>query len=354
MVHSPASMPPPNPPDPNTSDASESVAAISDPAGPDRCTSDTPLPDLAFADFFERCRPRLLSVAYRMVGSVSDAEDIVQDAFLRMGSVELGAIADPEAYLVRVVSRLCLDSLKSARARRESYVGPWLPEPLLNGAPAEFGWHAAPVRESAETFHALRDDVSMALLVALESLSPLERAAFLLHDVFDLDFAAIAEVLERGEEACRALAARGRKHVRARRPRFPSTEQGAQRLVAAFWRSIEAGDVQALSEILTADAKLIPDGGGRVVAATRIVRGRERVARFLVGSNRRVRSAMDVSVELVAVGGLPALLIRLDGKISQISAFEFDGDRIASVFAVRNPDKLKHLGAVVPARGSRR
>ncbi len=299
--------------------------------------------DESLVALFERSRPRLLGAAYRMVGSLSDAEDILQEAFLRMRSVAMESLDDPEAYLFRVVSRLGVDHLRSARVRRESYVGPWLPEPLLGTPP-----HQERDSNDAETMGTLRDDVSMALLVALESLSPLERAAFLLHDVFDLDYDAIGDVLERSEEACRALATRGRKHVRERRPRFPSSQERAERLVSAFWQSIQAGDIQALTNVLSSDVRLVPDGGGRVAAATRILEGVDRVARFLMGVQERFGVYVDVDV--VPVGGQPGLIVRLDGKISQVCAFEFEDDRIRTVYAVRNPDKLAHLGEVVAAR----
>src|SRR5262249_11568311 len=205
---------------------------------------------------FEPHRRRLTGLAYRMLGSLSEAEDIVQEAYLRWHAAERERVGNPRAYLSRTVARLCLDHLKSARARRETHIRPWLPEPIAGETPL-----------APDTASELADDLSVALLMTLERLSPLERAAFLLHDVFEMEFGDIAKVLERSESACRQLAARGRAHVREARPRFRVPESEAARLSDAFHRAIVTGDAAEFAELLAADAILYADGGGKRAAA---------------------------------------------------------------------------------------
>ncbi len=219
---------------------------------------------------FEPHRRRLRGLAYRMLGSVSDAEDVVQDAYLRWHAADREGVADPGAFLARVVARLCLDRLKAARQRRETYIGPWLPEPVLDAS----AWTPDDAGEIAA-------DLSIALMLALE------RAAFLLHDVFDLGFADIAAALGRREAACRQLAARARAHVRASRPRAPADPDAAARLAAGFMEAARSGDATALARLLAEDVAMHSDGGGRRVAARNVVHGRERVARFFVGLARK-------------------------------------------------------------------
>ncbi len=228
---------------------------------------------------FEPHRRRLLGLAYRMLGSVSEAEDAVQDTYLRWHAADRDSVSDPRAFLTTTATRICLDTLKSARVRRETYVGPWLPEPVLD---------TAALAPDAQT--ELAEDLSIALLLALDRLSPLERAAFLLHDVFDCSFGEVAGALGRSEAACRQLASRARTHVREARPHGVSTVQSRsessthQQLVAAFVHAARSGDVQALMGMLADDVRLMTDGGGKVAAALNVIEGADRTARFVVGA----------------------------------------------------------------------
>ena len=279
-------------------------------------------------DAFEPYRDFLVRLAYRMLGSFAEAEDVVQDAFLRWHDVDHAAVAHPRAYLARVVSRLCLDRMKSATAQRETYVGTWLPEPLVThpGEP-------------------LVDDLSLALLMMLERLSPLERAAFLLHDVFDMDYGDIAETLDRSEAACRQLAARAREHVRQDKPRFPTNDKTRDQLVEAFMAAAFRGDVEALAQTLAEQAVMYADGGGKRSAALRPIYGRDAIVSFFRGivNNPSNRTSLALeNIERVDINGLPGFLVRaLDGV--QTIAFEVGGDRIGAIYVVRNPDKLRHL-----------
>ena len=275
---------------------------------------------------FEPHRRYLAGVAYRMLGSVTEAEDVVQDAFLRWTTVDRGTVDDPRAYLARVVARLCLDRLKSARAQREQYVGTWLPEPLV---------------EEPASPASVADDISVALFMTLERLSPLERAAFLLHDVFDMDYAAIASVLDRSEAACRQLATRARDHVREQRPRFERTQEAESRLVGAFAAAMISGDVDALASILAEDAVLYSDGGGKRVAAINPIVGRDRVGRFLLGI-RSKRMGVLPRATPARINGLPGFVLELEDGPETV-ALETSADAIVAVYIVRNPDKLRHL-----------
>ncbi|TMQ17147.1 MAG: RNA polymerase sigma-70 factor [Deltaproteobacteria bacterium] len=278
-------------------------------------------------DDFEPHRRFLVGLAYRMLGSVADAEDVVQDAFLRWSAVDRDAVVEPRAYLARVVSRLCLDRMKSACAQRERYVGTWLPEPLVS--------------DTAEA-PALADDLSIALLMTLERLSPLERAAFLLHDVFDMDYAAIAEVLERSEAACRQLAARARDHVRDDRPRFaPSGDAGA-RLATAFQAAMVTGDLDGLARMLADDAVLYTDGGGKRLAALNPIHGKDRILRFFTGIAGKRGLPSPELVSPASINGLPGFVLRGDDGPETL-ALEIANDQIVAIYAVRNPDKLRHL-----------
>jgi RNA polymerase sigma-70 factor (ECF subfamily) len=275
---------------------------------------------------FEAHRGFLAGLAYRMLGSVAEAEDVVQDAFLRWREVDAAAIAEPRAYLARVVSRLCLDRLKAARTKREEYLGTWLPEPL--------------VAEPAQT---LAEDLSVALLLALERLSPLERAAFLLHDVFDMDYADVASALEHTEGACRQLAARARENVRQERPRYPVSGGDARKLADAFVLAAATGDVGALSRVLAEDAVYYSDGGGKRPAALNPIVGRERILRFFEGIRRKGAAVFDVQrIEAVTLNGLPGYLLHTS-EGTETLAVEVSGDAIVALYAVRNPDKVRHL-----------
>jgi RNA polymerase sigma-70 factor (ECF subfamily) len=283
---------------------------------------------------FEAQRPRLVRLAYRMLGSLAEAEDVAQDAWLRWRRAtrsegEGATIADPAAWLVRVTTRLCLDRLRAERTAREAYRGPWLPEPLVEDM-------AADPLERAE-------DVSVAFLLALQRLSPLERAVFLLHDVFDEDYAAVAAALGRSEAACRQLAARARSHVRDARPRFEVPQDELVRLASAFVDAARRGDTEALTDMLAEDAVLISDGGGKRPAALRPIVGRAEVVALIEALRARWPLAVTGEVRLARINGYPGLIIEApDGP--QTVTFEPDGaGRIAAIFIVRNPEKLRRL-----------
>lgn len=285
---------------------------------------------MAPTDPFEANRGRLLGLAYRMLASRADAEDAVQDAWLRWSDADHGAIANAEAYLVTVVTRICLDRLKSARHKREIYVGPWLPEPIADTE--ALSPHAATE---------LADDLSFALLLALERLSPLERAAFLLHDVFDEPFSDIATALGRSEAAVRQLAARARKSVREEHAAREASPEAHARLLSAFTAAIANHDPAQLMAVLREDAVVMTDGGGRKLAALNPIHGADRVARFFVGLLRKFEArGGSISVEPATFNGAPGLLIYVDGALDQALTLSVDGERIAAIYAVRNPDKL--------------
>ena len=287
-------------------------------------------PDAA-TQTFEPLRRRLMGLAYRMLGSVADAEDVVQDAWLRWYAAERDAVRDPAAFLHRIVARLCLDRMKSAQARRETYIGPWLPEPVLDAealrAPGSLEW---------------ADDLSFTLMLALERLSPLERAAFLMHEVFDVGFDEIAAALDRSEAACRQLAARARQHVRNERPRFTVAADEGEQLVTAFLQAVESGDPGELARLLAEDAVLHTDGGGRRTAARNLILGRDRIVRFLLGLARK-GLIPPAEIRSMQVNGLPGFVaVEKDGAL-EVMAFEARGGQIAGIYAVRNPDKLTRL-----------
>lgn len=273
-------------------------------------------------------RTRLLGLAYRMLGSLADAEDVLQDTYLRY--LRASDVRNVEAFLTTIVTRLCLDRLKSARAGREIYVGPWLPEPVLDAGALDP--HAATE---------LADDLSFALLLALERLSPAGRAAFLLHDIFDASFAEIAAVLGRNEAACRQLAARARKAVREARPASPSPPEAHERLVGAFAGAVASGDTAGLMALLREDAVLLTDSGGFKTAALNPIRGADRIARFYIGLARKfAATATELRAEPATINGNPGLILFLDGVLDQTFSITVDGDRIAAIYSVRNPQKL--------------
>jgi RNA polymerase sigma-70 factor (ECF subfamily) len=275
------------------------------------------------ASSFAPLRRRLLRVAYRMLGSVSDAEDVVQEAFVRWMKADRTKVHEPEAFLRRTVTRLCLDHLKSARHRRETYVGPWLPEPLV---------------EDEE-----HEDITLPLMLALERLSPLERAAFLLHDVFGLDFEEVAATIDRDAAACRQLAARGRPHVRAGRPRYAVEKQRGQEIAQAFFAASRSGDMTSLGAMLAADVSLHSDGGGKRAAAVTVVAGLKTVLRLHKGLGVLFRKRGSHLVRTTTINGLPGFITReADGEL-QTTALDIDDGRINAIYIVRNPDKLRHL-----------
>jgi RNA polymerase sigma-70 factor (ECF subfamily) len=285
-----------------------------------------PKDDLGARDFagdFEPHRTFLRGLAYRMLGSIAEADDVVQDAFLRWREVDRARVEEPRAYLARIVSRLCLDRMKSASHRREQYVGVWLPEPVV-----------------AEPAEGLADDLSVALLLALQRLSPLERAAFLLHDVFDMDYAAVAEAIGRNEAACRQLAARAREHVREERPRYQPNDAEARTVVDAFLAAVVSGDTEGLARTLAEGAVLYADGGGKRRAALNPIVGRDRILRFFEGIRGGFPPAH--TSRRATLNGLPGFVFRTS-EGTETMAFEIAEGAIVAIYAVRNPDKVGHL-----------
>jgi RNA polymerase sigma-70 factor (ECF subfamily) len=276
------------------------------------------------ASSFDPLRPRLIRIAYRMLGSVADAEDVVQDAFLRWLDADRSAILEPEAYLRRVVTRLCLDQLKSARRRRETYIGPWLPEPFVEAGEDEI------------------DDVTLPLMMALERLSPLERAAFLLHDVFEVGFAEIAATLGRSETACRQLAARGRSHVQAARPRYRPSAEEAARLLAVFKQAAESGNSAGLAAFLADDVVLVSDGGGKRAAALNPIRGADHVIRLFEGLTRKAPPG-EFRLRAAPINGMPGFVVAEPGGGVQTIALDIENGKISAIYLVRNPDKLRRV-----------
>lgn len=269
-------------------------------------------------------RPRLVRIAYRMLGSVAEAEDIAQEALLRYQRAET-EVESPDAYLARSVTRLCLDALKSARHQREQYVGPWLPEPIFDAE------------------QQISDDVTLSLMLALERLSPLERATFLLHDVFGLGLDEVASTIEREPAACRKLASRAREHVRAARPRYPMTPAQGDELAHAFYVASRAGDVSKLRELLARDVMFFSDGGGKRSAATKPIAGRERIERFFAGLSRKTACRASLFYRAAWIDGLPGFIsVELDRSV-QTTALAVEAGKIVAIYVVRNPDKLKNL-----------
>lgn len=277
------------------------------------------------ADVFEALRPRLIRIAHRMIGSHAEAEDVVQDAWLRWSAVDRRDIRAPEGWLVRTVGRLALDHLKSARVRRETYPGTWLPEPLV---------------EEAEE---VSDDVTLTLMLALDRLSPLERAAFLLHDVFDMDFAEVGRVLDRDAAACRQLASRARQHVRQEKTRFTLPEDRGRAIADAFLHASRSGDMTALQGLLAEDAVIYSDGGGTRNSALNPIFGREKVIRFFDGIARKTEGALPPFRQFALFDGLPGhMSIEADG-LPQMTALEIRDGLIRAIYVIRNPQKLTHL-----------
>jgi RNA polymerase sigma-70 factor (ECF subfamily) len=289
--------------------------------------------DERLADF-EAERPRLLRLGYRMLGSLSEAEDILQEAWLRWAATAQ-SVDTPAAYLTRIVTRLCLDQLKSARVRRETYVGAWLPEPLMGAT------------EEEET---IAEDVTLTLMLAMERLSPLERAAFLLHDVFDMALADVAMTLGREPPAVRQLASRARRHVQHARPRFTVEATEADRIARAFFAAARDGDAAALSALLARDVEIHSDGGGKVIAFRNVVRGIERALRLFAGLRRKYTSVPTL-LRTATINGLPGYISIDRGDVLQTTALDLRDGRIAGIYIVRNPDKLRHLVAAFGTDG---
>jgi RNA polymerase sigma-70 factor (ECF subfamily) len=287
-------------------------------------------------DLFQSHRRQLFAVAYRMLGSASDAEDVVQDAWLRFSAARPSDLRSPQAYLTTIVTRLCLDRLKAARSAREEYIGPWLPEPMLTDE-----------RREPEQSLALAESLTLAFMVLLETLSPEERAVFLLREVFDHEYDDIAAMLETTPANCRQLFHRAKTRLAERRPRFRGAADRKRPLVGRFVNALRDGDDEALTSVLAEDVGFWSDGGGKVLAARRPVFGRDSVVQVLVGIRRTAPSSgipLDaVTVDVVEVNHDPALVLRVAGRIDSVYTLSIEDDAIAAIRIVRNPDKLRFL-----------
>ncbi|MFC4006343.1 RNA polymerase sigma-70 factor [Nonomuraea purpurea] len=290
---------------------------------------------------FEEHRSLLTGVAYRILGSVADAEDVVQEAWLRWSAVDESIVVEPKAYLVRVTSRLAIDRLRWAKSRRESYVGPWLPEPIST---------EPDVAEHAE----LADSVEMALLVVLETLSPLERAVFVLREAFDLPFSEIAEIIGRAEPATRQLARRAREHVREKRPRFEVDGDERRRITERFVNASARGDLGGLIELLSSEVTMVSDGGGKARAALRTITGAENVGRYLLSINTPqnlgrflvsigMAEGAGLSFGMGAVNNAPAVIFSAEGRVVTVVSLLISDGRIDTIYLVANPEKIAHL-----------
>jgi RNA polymerase sigma-70 factor (ECF subfamily) len=288
------------------------------------------------AEPFLEYRPLLFSIAYRMLGSAADAEDAVQETYLRWHRATSDEIdiRTLKGWLTTTLSRICLDQLTSARSKREQYVGPWLPEPLAGVAPD--------IAETTADF----DSLSLAFLVLLESLAPKERAVFLLHDVFAYDFRSVAEILGESEANCRQMAKRARARMAERRPRFEVDRDHQEELTTQFLRAISEGDMPGLISTLSDDVTIYSDGGGKVHAARKPVIGRDKVALFLTRIQRLAPAGTTIRIE--AVNGQPAVVTLIDGALFSVMNFDFTASGIRTVYIVLNPDKLQRLAAALP------
>ena len=282
---------------------------------------------------FAENRGRIWSIAYRMLGSRADADDAVQDAYLRWHGSRADEIRSPQAWLVTTVTRLCIDRLKQLRAERERYTGPWLPEPLVDESPAAD--HAAEIAS----------ELSVALLAVLERLAPEERAAFLLHEMFDSGYDEIAQILGKSEVATRQIVSRATRRVRAERPRVHVSAEARQRLLNGLVQALQALDKDALLQLLAKDSAWTSDGGGKALAALKVIRGAENVARFATGVYRKIIS--DIVFRQVAVNGDPGAAVFYKGQLFAVLTIRTDGVRILDVFAILNPDKLRAVAVFI-------
>jgi RNA polymerase sigma-70 factor (ECF subfamily) len=280
-------------------------------------------------ELFEEHRPMLFGIAYRMLATVADAEDILQDTWVEWSAVDFAALDQPRAYLARTVTNLSINRLRSAAVRRESYVGPWLPEPLVT-------------EDDAEHRAELAEDVSLAMLVVLETLSPLERAVFVLKNSFGFGYGEIGGILGRSETSVRQIGSRARAHVQARRPRYGAPADTRRRVTDEFLAACVGGDLNRMMELLAPDVTAWTDGGGKIPAAVRPVRGPDKVARFILGVLRRFPRRLDARA--VLVNGEPGVLLTLAGLPDSVAAADLDADgRIEAIRLIRNPGKLGHL-----------
>ena len=279
-------------------------------------------------------RPVLQAIAYRMLGSMAEAEDAVQETFLRWHrqdqAQQLSEIREPKAWLITTLTRHCIDRLRAAKAQRESYVGMWLPEPVVE----------EPAVEPVDRLE-LAETLSMALLMMLERLSPDERAAFLLYEVFETDYPDVARILGKTEAACRQLVHRAKQRVKAGKPRFTPSRAEQEKVMEGFKRAVASGDVAGLAALFSTDATLYSDGGGKAAATLNPIFGAEKIARFFIGV--RDKQPEGARIEPRIVNGSLGYVVTVGDTVLQASHFEFDGDRITAVHIVRNPDKLKHL-----------
>jgi RNA polymerase sigma-70 factor (ECF subfamily) len=285
-------------------------------------------------DPFEEYRSLLFAMSYRMLGSAMEAEDIVQEAYLRYRATPPESIRTLRSFLTTIVHHLCIDHLKSAQTRREEYVGPWLPEPIITGDGASL---LSPLRQITD-----RESISMAFLVLLESLSPLERAVFLLREIFDYEYVEIAQITGREEAACRQLFSRAKKHIREHRPRFPASPEAHAKMVGRFMEAWIVGDIDGLMSLLAEDVTVWSDSGGKIAGAARHpIQGRDKVARAAVSI--LARAPEGTTVEVIEANGLPALLVRINGQIVSVLTLEVGGEFIRAIRTIANPDKLSHL-----------
>ncbi|EGY01402.1 RNA polymerase, sigma-24 subunit [Nitrospirillum viridazoti Y2] len=284
---------------------------------------------------FQAHRPRLVRLAYRMLGSLAEAEDVVQDAYLRWRQADHATVDVPAAFLSRIVTRLCLDTLKSARVRRETYVGAWLPEPLAGSD------------EEAE-----EDDLTLTLMMALERLSPLERAAFLLHDVFGVALDEVAGTLHRDAAAVRQLAVRARRHVQEARPRYPVAPEEGERIAQAFYAASHLGDVDTLRGLLAQDVVLRADGGGKVHAFRNPILGVERMVRLFASLHAKGEFQSAAFIRPMRIDGLPGYVSVERGTVLQTTAFEIEDGRITAIYITRNPDKLVRIAQALGLAGA--
>jgi RNA polymerase sigma-70 factor (TIGR02957 family) len=278
-------------------------------------------------------RNLLFTVAYEMLGSAADAEDVLQEAWLRWVNVDLAGVRDQRAYLVRITTRQSLNRLRTMKRRKETYVGPWLPEPLLT---------APDLTENIE----LAESLSMALMLVLETLSPTERAVFVLREAFDLSYDEIAAAVDKSPAAVRQIAHRARQHVSARRPRELVSPAETRVALASFQRALETGDLQSLFDVLAPEVVLVADGGGVKQAALRPIIGADKVVRFMVGGLGK--NELPVTVAAAVVNGSPALVVRLDGEIDGVMAIRVEDARITGLYYVRNPEKLSRIESETP------
>lgn len=293
---------------------------------------------------FEKYRAQLFALAYRMLGSAAEAEDVVQDAWLRSSSAPQTDLRSPRAFLTTVVTRLALDRLKSARMTREQYVGPWLPEPVFTGS-----------QSMPEDSVALAESLTLAFMVLLDTLSPEERATFLLRELLEYSYAEVAATLNTSEANCRQLFHRAKEHLRAGQPRSARSREEKRQLAERFTSALRAGDGAELTRVLAEDVGLWSDGGGRVPAARRPIFGRDAVVHLLLGIRRTAAAAgfplEKIIAEIIEVNYEPAMLIRIDGHINSVYVCTIEDDAIAAIRVVRNPDKLVYLSKQVDASG---